>query len=246
MKKQLLKSALIAVAGIGLFSGSALATPGSTLQGVLDGITVAPNVGDSSTDVTTDYLSDNTDSYWNVTASGGSVATMIIELAGYANTNSFGIYDANDTNNNVELFGGSASTGSIITLSILLDGSVLLNGTDSAIDLSSGTFGYYLTSGAGYTYYSDTSLNDDAFDHMYAYQGTDTDTVQIGLYQPGTWTDNEFILAWEDLYNGGDQDFADMVLMVESVEPIPEPTTMLLFGSGLLGLAAVARKRKTA
>jgi hypothetical protein len=31
---------------------------------------------------------------------------------------------------------------------------------------------------------------------------------------------------------------------VEDVSPIPEPTTMLLFGTGLLGLSAFSRRNK--
>lgn len=239
-----------------LAAGSAMAIPvlggeDPDLQEVLNSITVSPTPDVSSVDVTTDYLADTIDSYWNVTASGSAVATMIIEVAGNSSTNTFGVFDRADETNRIQLFNGSATQGNYSLLTVFSNGDIVANhfsltgvflGQDSGM-FSSATFGFYL-SAPDDVFFSDTNKNTDGVDHMLAYQGTNTDTVKIGNLSPGLWTNNEYILAWEDLSGGGDMDFQDMVLMVESVNPIPEPGTILLLGGGLLGLAYIKRRRQ--
>ena len=79
---------------------------------------------------------------------------------------------------------------------------------------------------------------------MVAFQGKGIDTVALPGLAHGLWTSGEYILAFEDLYGGGDKDYDDFVVMVESVVPVPEPSTLILLGSGLLGFGAIGLRRK--
>jgi hypothetical protein len=74
------------------------------------------------------------------------------------------------------------------------------------------------------------SQNSDGLDHMVTWRIIDGEGV-------GNW-----VIAWEDLPGSGDSDFNDIVLEV-NVSPIPIPAAAWLFGSGLLGLIGIARRK---
>jgi hypothetical protein len=77
---------------------------------------------------------------------------------------------------------------------------------------------------------SRASQNSDDLDHMVTWE-------IIGGPSAGNW-----VIAWEDLPGGGDRDFNDIVLEV-SFAPVPIPAAVWLFGSGLLGLIGIARRK---
>jgi hypothetical protein len=171
------------------------------------------------------------DAHWNAFSSLGS--SIVIEVAGYAPNNAFGIYNIADPNQKVQIFGGGASAGATAT-------------TFSPYS----TFGFYLKNTvAGFTWYSNSALNAGGLDHMVAYQGKGQ-TLNLGSNPAAPtgsvlWDSNTYLLGWEDL-SLGDWDYNDMVVLVSNITPTSVPdasSTALLLGLAI-GFVGVIRRFK--
>jgi hypothetical protein len=171
------------------------------------------------------------------------VASILIEEAGFANSNTFGIFDYSNPAVKLELFAGGDSPGASITVTFDFDNNQAWIDAANKVSIGS-TFGFYLDSSArsqGGLFYSAPALNigDD--------EGQRKALLFDTSYILGVTGNPDVVVAFEDLiYPISDQDYNDMVVSITAnnietnIVPVPEPATLLILVLG----AVVLRKRR--
>jgi hypothetical protein len=94
------------------------------------------------------------------------------------------------------------------------------------------TFGFWFGDGSK-KYYSDADKNDVDGDNVFG----EEEDIALLVYKAD---DASFVFAG-DL--DGNREFDNIVTQAESIKPVPEPATMILFGLGLIGVAGLGRKK---
>lgn len=185
-------------------------------------------------------LTDDGSEMYEITDSDGvddNMETFIFqELAGNRGINEFGLYELGNTANRLTVFAGADGSGTSMEVQYNAGTFTTLYGSAAF----GPQFGVYLDSSAEGIFYSQTSQNSDGFDHLMAFDSSAPSVPgAVGLF--------DYIFAFEDLNcpaGACDRDFNDLVIGMTDVRAVPLPAAAWLFGSGLIGLAGVARRKK--
>lgn len=146
-------------------------------------------------------------------------------------------------------YGGSSAADRSLSLLLSVNGNPLTvplfinNGAGAASIGDSAFVGSFMTGDTLVFRIENTTQN-------YGFNtGTGNAAVQLfagGTFN-GTFIPAGYLIRFEDRQNpGSDSDYNDLVFVVSETAPVPEPATMLLFGTGLAGVAARVRKRRRA
>ncbi len=128
---------------------------------------------------------------------GQNLATIILEVAGSASSASSGWYVAGDSSSLNELFTGAAGPGDSVSFAI---------GSGDSV-------GFYLDArdygSQTDLWFTENWMNDDGYDHAWVF---------------ATGVPHEYLIAWEDLVDGGDEDHNDLVIKIRFANQVPTVT----------------------
>jgi hypothetical protein len=182
-----------------------------------------PNSPDLTANAQSFYINNGNGSadpnvYFQGSGTGNNAFQMFIEVAGLKSQNSFGWYDTNATGTLHEIFAGGVNAPPL---------------QSATVSISATSYGFYMKNSSN-TWYTQASLQTgSSSDQHFAF-------FQDPAKYPGT-----FFIGVEDLpFCNTDRDYNDMIISTRAM-PIPLPPTLLLFGTGLLGLGWMKGRRKS-
>lgn len=92
-------------------------------------------------------------------------------------------------------------------------------------------------------YYTEDDKNPGNNPLALTYNLNNGDELTLANGSSFTATDDDWIIAFEA--NSEYKDFDEGVFLIEDISPVPEPTTLALFGVGLLGIAGISRRKNS-
>ncbi len=232
-----------AALGVGFISSSSTPASAQSLDSFLEETTVTGTIGSSNLrnnlviDVPTQGMLDLNFS-------------LILEDAGLASRNTFGLYDSNRY---FEIFDGDATVGNQLSATITSESKLLIG--DMSYDLG-GPVSFYLSRNLEKP--SKTFLSNDIYKGVpqaLMYQGEGEELLLNDINIP--FTEDDYIIGFEDRKaSQSDQDYNDMVVLAQTVLRLPEPSEpaipndsvgvpepSLLSGLGVMAMLGILRKR---